>query len=315
MEDRSQHPLESETSFPSKLVKSRPGFWLVITIVLFTVLFIQPKLLGNLSVFALLGGIFSAAMTVGHWVRALRENAISRKSLTDLELAQYRLKSRQQKRFLALVSLGIFCILILTNIAFGGYVAGKLIPLMLFALFLSLYYGLQAYYSSPQRIINQTLIEKEMIWLFGENWQTNTGAFEYTFAQDRIRLRRRNRWLFGLHLLVYLPVSAFSLYAVFSPSTGAMGQLCLVIPITWSFLLFLPHALQAFPTAGMLARRERKVAQNLQAEIDSMYPTKAKNEEKTKTETHYQVGDDGELVEVEDDALLDDDKPKREQRG
>jgi uncharacterized membrane protein len=317
MEDHSQHPLNSEIPFQPHPNKNRLNFWFFITIFLFAIGFgfANQKSFGGFSLFALLGGVFTAVMTVGHWIRALRENLVSRKSLTDFELAQERLKTHQRTRTLALLWFGAFGLLILLTIPMGGDVAGTLFPFMVLALFMSAFYGLQACYSSPQKLLDKTLIEKEMIWLFEETWRDNTGAFEYTFAQDRIRSRRRNRLIFVMHLLLFLPINAFALFAGFAPPTTGLEQLCLTVPIIWTVFLLLPHAIQAFPTAGMLARRERKVAQNLQAEIDSMYPSKSKNEEKAKTDNQYRVGDDGELVEIEGDELLEDEKPKRERRG
>jgi hypothetical protein len=73
--------------------------------------------------------------------------------------------------------------------------------------------------------------------------------------------------------------------------------------ISGIWLLFLlSHTINTFPTSKMLARRERKVGKNLQMEIDNMYPSKTKNSEKPKRDIQYKIGDDGELVEIEDEG-------------
>jgi hypothetical protein len=113
-------------------------------------------------------------------------------------------------------------------------------------------------------------------------------------------------------------VTAFAIYGTFDFAVQyrelSLQPLCLSVPILWTIFLLLPHALQAFPTDGMLVRRERKVARKLQAEIDSVHPDKLKNDEKLKRDKRYIVGDDGELEEVEDEITQLEDKPKRMMR-
>ncbi|MEZ4671663.1 MAG: hypothetical protein R3E39_27480 [Anaerolineae bacterium] len=320
MNDRSKHPLETDTPFPLQPTNWQPRFWFVAAILLLGigVLAAGNYQFSGLSTLGITASIVAFAIAAGHFRQSQRQRRVPETTLSEFELAQKRLALRQRHRMFMLLWLGVFGVLVFLTIPFGGAVAGSLLPLTLFTLFMTIFYGLQTYYSSPGRIIKQPLIEQEMTWLFGETWQENTGSFEYTFAQDRIRLRRRNRWLFFLHLLVYVPVNAFVLYGIFDFAVKyrepTMQTICLPIPILWTLVLLLPHALQAFPTDGMLARRERKVAQTLQAEINNMYPTKAKNEEKAKTEKHFRVGDDGELVELDDTPVDLNEKPKREQQ-
>ena len=320
MEDPSKHPLESQ---PNAAIPTQPkklNIWFVMAIVFLVVAIGLPvSAASGMWQFIIIVAGFCAFVGMTQILKfGANDNPAILMQLTDFELAQRRLKERGRKRTLMLVWLGIFSFLIVVNILFGGYVAGGLIPFMLFTLFMAGFYGLQTYYSEPQKIVDRMIIEKEMGWLFGEHWQDHTSSVEYTFAQDRIRKRRRDRWLFVFHLLVYLPVTAFALYGTFDFAVKyeelSLQPLCLSVPILWTIFLLLPHGLQAFPTDGMLARRERKVARKLQAEIDSMHPDKLKNDEKSKRGVHYVVGDDGELEEVEDEINVEDAKPKRMMR-
>ena len=51
-----------------------------------------------------------------------------------------------------------------------------------------------------------------------------------------------------------------------------------------------------------------------QREMKRLQPEKAKVQEKLKRGKYYEVGDDGELVEVDDEAMLLEEKPKRAMR-
>ncbi|MBA3873786.1 MAG: hypothetical protein H0X30_32025 [Anaerolineae bacterium] len=61
-----------------------------------------------------------------------------------------------------------------------------------------------------------------------------------------------------------------------------------------------------------MARREMEYGQTIKSELTSLQPEKLKEKEKLKRGKYYQVGDDGELEEVEDEILGLEDKPMRE---
>jgi hypothetical protein len=230
----------------------------------------------------------------------------------DFQLAQIRLKDRQRKQSLLLLWLALFCTTIIMNVIFGGIVEWW-VPLEIFTALMVVVKAIQLYYSSPRRSIRSELIEQEMDWLFGLDWREHTGPQEYTFAQDRIRKRRLERWLFALHLLAFVPISTFFLSGIsFLASYGQPGgEICIAVPLTWLVFLLFPHGIRAFPTKEMLANREQRAGEALWLELQKMRPEKLKTKAKPKRDVKYVVGDDGELVEVELEET--DEKSKRDQ--
>src|SRR5207302_3551373 len=72
--------------------------------------------------------------------------------------------------------------------------------------------GIRVYYDSPRHVFPKDRIAQEMTWLYGEDWANTTSTEEYTFAEDRIRKRRMGRWMFVIHLVLFLPVNGLILY-------------------------------------------------------------------------------------------------------
>jgi hypothetical protein len=184
MEDQSKHPLESQSNTATPAQPKKLNIWFVMAIVFLVVAVGLPvSAASGMWQFIIIVAGFCAFVGMTQVLKfGANDHPAMLMQLTDFELAQLRLKERGHKRTLMLVWLGIFSFLIVVNILFGGYVAGGLIPFMLFTLFMAGFYGLQTYYSEPQKIVDQMIIEKEMGWLFGEHWQDHTSSVEYTFA-------------------------------------------------------------------------------------------------------------------------------------
>lgn len=316
MEEHPRNLQASETPSPPFPSNNRPGLWLLVAVLLFSIGVVTASIvsLAGMSAFAVVGGIISAAIAAVKYKQAKHAVLNAARSITTFEYAQQRLVSRQKKRAMTLLWFGIFGFLVI--LAMLQVV--NIWPLTCYSLFMVFFYGLQVNYYSPQKTLPDALIEQEMGWLFGEDWRKYTGSKEYVFAQDRIRERRLHRWLFAIHFLVFVVGSGFILDFAYLRDDGTYINICLALPLFWAFGLLLPHAIQAFPTARMLWRRESRAAHNLPPEFYDLYPIQQpKNEEKAKTDKQYRVGDDGELVEIEgkDEALLNDEKPKREQKA
>lgn len=232
---------------------------------------------------------------------------------TDFEIAQRRIAERQRKRNIFYIWLATLILLILFGLASGGEVCGALFPIGGIIGLIAFAKGIELYYESPGRQTSREQIEEEMLWLFGENWQEAVGTQSYAFAQSRIRQRRKERWLFVVHTLLFVPGSlaivSIGLTGVKygEPSVAAI----LILNAIW-LLFFLRHAVNAFPTRGMLARRERKVGEALLLELQSMRPEKLKRKEKPGDASGYTISDDGELIELVEDSDPLDDKPKRQ---
>jgi hypothetical protein len=221
--------------------------------------------------------------------------------VTEFDLAEKRFKERQRNQVLFVFWLVLFCVTITVNVIWGG-IAGFWILLEVFTGIAAVAKLVQLYNTSPRHPPKTQSVEQEMNWLFGDDWQQFTGTQEYAFAQDRIRKRGLQRWGFLLHLLFFVPIGAFSLYSIsFLESYGQPGGLfCLAAPIVWLIVFVIPHAIQVFPTKGMLASREQKAGAALLLELQTLRPEKLKHEEKPKHDTQYILGDDGEIMPATD---------------
>ncbi|MEP7290651.1 MAG: hypothetical protein ABI835_02660 [Chloroflexota bacterium] len=222
---------------------------------------------------------------------------------TEFELAQTHLKDYQRTRTLLMLWSALFAGTLITHLIFGGTL-GCWLPFHAITGVMALTKALRLYYKSPEQLPQIERVEQEMGWLFSDDWRDLTGAHEYGFAQDRIQRRRIDRWEFLIHVILFLLASALLIFGgmTFLNYGESVGRYLVLIPVVWFVLALLPHCLRAFPTRGMLIRRERRTGDALRRELRRMQPEKLKNEDKSKREVQYTLGDDGELVEASDPA-------------
>ena len=67
-----------------------------------------------------------------------------------------------------------------------------------------------------------------------------------------------------------------------------------------------------FPSQSRLAKIERKAGEELRRELQAIRPEKTKFQDKPKRQTVYEIGDDGELVELDENDAFEGGKPKRD---
>lgn len=235
--------------------------------------------------------------------------------LSGYEIAQKRIEGRQRQRNRFGIWIGL---LILSALLFllGGVPAGRYtVPLLVIFGFLTIMEGIQLYFASPKRAPTLMMVEDEMAWLFGRDWRDMAGTQEFMLAQERIRRRRIRRGYFYLDAIVFLLVNGTlwyfgidSMTKKFSTFSGAHGYLIL---FAFGWLVFLGgHAAMVFPTRRRLARQESQIGHAILAEMQRSTPDIGKRKEKPKHDVRYRVGEDGELVEVEDEFTFDDEDEK-----
>jgi hypothetical protein len=238
--------------------------------------------------------------------------------LSGYEIAQKRIEGRQRQRSLFGIWIGLLILSALLFLLGGTMVAGCTVPMLVIFGFLAVMEGIQLYFASPRRAPSPAMVTDEMGWLFGDDWRDMAGTQEFMLAQERIRRRRIRQGYFYLDMVVFLLVNAIFWYFAIdslankvSTFSGAMG--CLVL-FAFGWLTFLAgHGIMVFPSRRRLVRQERKIGQAILAELQSSVPEIEKRKEKPKDDIQYRVGEDGELVEIEDEFTFDDDeKPKRD---
>lgn len=234
--------------------------------------------------------------------------------LTEFELAARRIERRRRNVTQLTISIIMTALFIaLYGVAGPGYACfGILIPITFFFVVAR---TIELYHESPRHLPSQERTEHQLTLLFGEDWRETTGIKEYALAQDRLIRYGKKRWWFVIHLLIAVPSIILISIALINtlPPGGIMWMVLGLLPI-WLIIL-IRQGREAFPSHRALERRERAFGSNLRREFRFMQPESPKTKEKLKRGMYYTIGDDGELVEVEEDKAVDDEKPKRERRG
>ena len=232
--------------------------------------------------------------------------------LSEFELAQRRLAERKRKRNFVYIWLALLASLGLIAILDGGKIFACLVPLGAIVGLGMLATLIEIYCESPGYVSNQKQIKQEMMWLFGSEWQEVAEGQTLALAESRIRKRGKVRWLLVVHILIFIPMNvAITLIGQMGiqhhePSVAAIR----IVSVIWLILLA-HHTLNAFPPKSLLARRERKVGKALLLEMQHLQPQKLKQVEKPKRDIPYIFGDDGEIIELDEENELFDEKPKQ----
>ena len=229
---------------------------------------------------------------------------------SDYEIAQWRIAERQRKKTQFRTSIVFMVILILLTVI-GREAGACTIPLAIIAGIFVVANGIELYYSTPEHAPSEAEIEQEMMWLFGDDWQDHANAQAYAMAHYRIHMRRIGRWKFIGHLLLFVPINSMIVIGATRSTRSTDAAIILSIAFAW-LVIFINHARTTFPKKEVLSHRETRFGASLQSEMAQLQPTRVTPKEKLKRGKYYQVGDDGELEEVEDDALQIEDKPKRD---
>jgi hypothetical protein len=221
--------------------------------------------------------------------------------LSAYKLAQRRIEQRQRGKTHTVTWLLLAVVCILLTLVAGGCA----FPLTVIAILFAVYSGIEWYFASKKWTPPQPQIEQEMEWLFGEDWQSATGVHEFSLALERIYKRRKIRGQFAFHLgffglahVFIIGLIGYNLNEFYTPGPIFV----LPVPIIWLGVLVL-HFVYAFPNQKMLMQRERQAGEAIQQELDRLWPSKLKNEDKLKRDVYYMLGDDGELVEVDQNIL------------
>lgn len=223
-------------------------------------------------------------------------------SYPDYKLAEKSLKKRQTKRYYFSMWSALLVTLVLLALAGDSQINRYLIPLIMGV---GAFVAIRAYdlyrEARPDTGYHQRL-EEEMTWLFGEGWRESTDTAAYAVAENRMKARQRERWLFLPHLLTFIPFNTVMVLSLMTMIQNGASPLLFFIPLGW-LAIIIWHGLYAFPPAGWLAQRERKAGEALQQEMERLQTLPLKNGDKLKRDVLYTVGEDGELVELSEEEV------------
>jgi hypothetical protein len=223
----------------------------------------------------------------------------------EYELAQKRIQARTHKRNNTIVLVMFIVLAIIVCLLAGTSFFLDWLPLILSASLFAASNAVDLYYHSPAHQLSSEVVSQEMAWLFGDNWHELSGSEEYALAQDRVCERQIGRWRLFAHLLIYGLALGFVFLRV-----HPTGPISYILFGLWFLVLFY-HFRYAFPSPDDLARRERKAGEAIRRELELLTPEKRKHEEKPKRA--YALGDDGEIVELEEVEVVD--ELDRSERG
>lgn len=172
--------------------------------------------------------------------------------------ASDQLRIRRMIIYLVIGIIGLTALLL-----FGGQLFGdSLIVYAILFIWLVSWKLFSMYYNPNGFSIPESLVTREVVWLYGPARLEWAGAKERAVAEDRIRQRRVTRrqffvlfipfWLIGAGF-VFAIASTFTQYA--EPGGGFFYALTAVF-----VAILLVQTLAVFPTMGMLEKRERTFA-------------------------------------------------------
>jgi 2TM domain len=228
---------------------------------------------------------------------------------SDYEIAQRRIAERQASKSRFRILLVVIAILVFITLV-SGESAFCTVPIGIITALFAFADGIEMYYATPEHGPSEAEVEQEMSWLFGKDGQNQSTTQAHALAQERIRKRRIKKWKFFGHLLLFVPVNGWLIHSAISTNNGDRFGF-LLVTLTW-FILFIAHAESVFPSQRILEKREASFGNQILSELDNLQNVKVKPKEKLKRGKYYEVGDDGELVEVEDEIVSLEEKPKRE---
>ncbi len=237
--------------------------------------------------------------------------------LSDFDNVQRRIKKRQNKRNVFYLWLGVFIIFLSVVILANDHQIWNFSApfLALTGLFTGIR-GVQFYALRPRVESEGPLIEQEMGWLFSEQWELTTNEKEYSYAQERIRKRKLDRWLFLVILIVSIVGTGWlALIAVGTSEVvpnSALANGLFATAVIWT-LLVIWRGIYVFPTKERLVSRERTAGEAIRREFSFLHPSKSKHVEKQKRTTPYVIGDDGELMPTSTLLASSADKSKQKQ--
>ncbi len=222
------------------------------------------------------------------------------------ELAQQRIEQRQRNQNHTLLWLILASMCIVFTMIAGWCV----LPITIIAVLFAVSGIIEWYFASPRGSPPLPQIQQEIAWLFGESWESDAGVNEYALALERIHKRRMSSMKFIIHLTLFLMVNGVIINMIINSIFYNTSQILYlgIIPVAWLVVL-INHAIHAFPTQQSLAQREQEAGEIIRREIEQMQPAKRKT--KLKRDVYYVLDDDGELVEVDQEAI-ENDKPKHQ---
>jgi hypothetical protein len=232
--------------------------------------------------------------------------------IADQQTIQRRLAQHKSRISLLYLLLAGFTFLICVSSFIGRFLPQCVVPALILVGLGIVAQAISVQVAAPRRIISTALVDQQLEWLFGEDWQNSTSSVVYAFAEDRVRQRQVWRAIFPVHLLMY---AAFygTLVMLFGVSQVLGGGLLIIFgAITLPWLAFLAlHAWVAFPTKNMLQSRERAAAREKEQQLRANQPRVARVDQTLEAGAHYAISDDGELVKVTDTK----EQPRQEKNG
>lgn len=224
--------------------------------------------------------------------------------ISDYEIAKRHAEQRQRKRRQFNFFLAAFGIVLCFGVNFLGTIIPTCMLVLMSVVGLAVVaHAIELQLTAPQRQLSTALVEQELEWLFGQDWQNCTSSVEYAFARDRVLKRQGARAIFPFHALIFaIFYSAFVswLSGIFAFAPAIEPKWLIFLPLVWLFFLG-RHAWNSFATRGMLQRRERAVAQAVERKLQSIQSHKIIEPDTLKPGAHFVISDDGELVEVTED--------------
>ncbi len=167
-------------------------------------------------------------------------------------------------------------------------------------------HGVDTFFDSGGRARRrERALHDTMQQIYGENWSVTTSQENYNRIRQGIERDFNKRKEFLIHLSVYLPINLlFWLVWLMAGGVQAAFPWPALLTLGWGVGLVAHGVDTYFQTGRRITAREQAIQREIEREREQLYGEKPKR-------SRLVIAEDGELMEVVEDAWEADEKPKR----
>jgi hypothetical protein len=167
-------------------------------------------------------------------------------------------------------------------------------------------HGVDTFYDSSKRtVLREQAIRDAMLQIYGSDWSVRATQEDYNRIRKQIEKDYNKRKEFFIHLAIFLPINLlFWLSWLLISGMSADFPWPILLSMAWGIGLVAHGVDTYFQTGNRIRSKEAAIQREIEREREQMYVEKPKR-------SRLVIAEDGELMEVVEDAWEADEKPKR----
>jgi hypothetical protein len=169
-------------------------------------------------------------------------------------------------------------------------------------------HGVDTFFDSGGRAMRrERAVHDAMRQIYGEDWSVTASQDNYNRIRQGIERDFNKRKEFLIHLSVFLPINLLFWLVWMIPGQQAGFPWPILLTFGWGMGLVAHGVDTYFQTGRRITAREEAIQREIEREREQLYGEKPKR-------SRLVIAEDGELMEVVEDAWEADEKPKRSRK-